>query len=191
MSDRPILLYPVTEPTKPQCPSTSPADPLTRCVVEEGHGTLLDDIAHNFWGSGPYTPTVPAPNATQYRIHGKGEPVIVVTSSFLEGIGLAEGWVWLLTAEGTKGGYQAAHRDWLVPVLTTHDMRTVSGGVTLRHGVVKDWVEDDQRWEIPTVDIELSRGGIVLRLRRADITEIRHVLGKMLAEMPPDPLMPG
>lgn len=137
-----------------------------------------------------------APNASRYRIHGKGEPVIIVEHDYmnqhLNSVDLDEGWVWLRRVDADQSSiFQAAHRDWLVPVLTDHDIRTISGGVTLRHGVVKDWVEQDQPWEIPTVDIELSRGGIVLRLRRADITEIRHVLGRMLAEMPPDPLMPG
>lgn len=131
-----------------------------------------------------------APDATRYRIRGEGPPVIIVTSTHLDDVELAEDWVWLIdTAAGAEGGFLAAHRDWLVPVLTTHDMRTVSGGVTLRHGVVKDWIEQGQPWEIPVVEIDGRWGN--LRLRRADITEIRHVLGKMLAEMPPDPLMPG
>ncbi len=131
-----------------------------------------------------------SPNPTRYRIRGEGEPVVIVKPGYLypqlDEVDLAEGWVWLSPQDGT---FQAARRDWLVPVLTDHDMRTVSGGVTLRHGVMKDWVEQDQRWDIPVVEISM-RGG-TLALRRADVTEIRHVLGKMQAEMPPDPLMPG
>ena len=55
---------------------------------------------------------------------------------------------------------------------------------------------DRMRAKIDSVCVaheEWQRGSINEReyLRRADITEIRHVLGLMLAEMPPDPLMPG
>lgn len=136
------------------------------------------------------TPEI-AQDATCYRIRGEGPPVVIVVSGYLypqlDAVDLAEGWVWLSQQDGT---FQAAHRDWLVPVLTDHDMRTISGGVTLRHGVVKDWVEQDQRVDIPVVEIGV-RGIGTLSLRRADIIEIRHLLGLMLAEMPPDPLMPG
>lgn len=131
-----------------------------------------------------------APGATRYRIRGEGPPVVIVTLfglyPQLDAVELTEGWVWVTPQDGT---FHASHRDWLVPVLTDHDIRTASGGVTLRHGVIKDWVEQDQRWEIPVVAITGSWGR--LNLRRADITEIRHLLGLMLAEMPPDPLMPG
>lgn len=132
---------------------------------------------------------------TRYRIRGEGNPVVIVESDYLNqhlnSVDLDQGWVWLRRVDADQSGiFQAAHRDWLVPVLTDHDMRTISGGVTLRHGVVKDWVEQDQRVDIPVVEIGV-RGIGTLSLRRADIIEIRHLLGLMLAEMPPDPLMPG
>jgi hypothetical protein len=194
-------------PTRPQCPVRSSSGFAIQCVLEEGHapvGRGPDGVplVHNFGGLGPYSPHMAgglmakarneiAPGAPRYRIRGEGPSVVIVSSTFLAGVELAEDWVWLIDpAAGTEGGFLAAHRDWLVPVLTNHDMRTISGVLRLSHGIMGDWVEQDQRWEIPVVDIEMMRGG-PLRLRRADITEIRHVLGKMLAEMPPDPLMPG
>ncbi len=130
-----------------------------------------------------------SPNPTRYRIRGEGPVVQIVAANYLDTVTLDEDWVWLRRVDAKSIQVQAAHRDWLVPVLTDHDMRTISGGVTLRHGVVKDWVEQDKRWDIPVVEISM-RGG-TLALRRADVTEIRYVLGLMLAEMPPDPLMPG
>lgn len=201
--DEPVQNGPA--PTRPQCPVRSSSGFAIQCVLEEGHEPLGDGpngvpLVHNFGGLGPYSPQMAgglmakarneiAPGTPRYRIRGEGPPVVIATSQHLGGIDLDEDWVWLHRVDAEGAALQAAHRDWLVPVLSTHDMRTISGGLRLSHGVMKDWVEQDQRWDIPVVAI--TGRGVTLSLRRADITEIRHVLGRMLAEMPPDPLMPG
>lgn len=128
-------------------------------------------------------------NAIRYRIRGEGPVVQVVTSRFMEGVTLDEDWVWLRRVDAEGPEIQAAHRDWLVRVMEDRDLRTISGGMRLSHGVVGDWIQEGQPYDIPTVDIEMTRGG-PLRLRREDIAELVYALGMMRNEMPPDPAAP-
>lgn len=190
------------EMMRPQCPERSAAGTqVFRCVMQEGHGFLgygpgKQRIDHNFTGIGPYTSIIPDETVPRYRIHGKGDPVVIVTADTAYQGGpaplpdLQEGWVWVLSTDPFTRGLGAAERSSLVELPPAYDMRTISGGVRLGHGFVRDWVEQEKQHTIPTIDIEMTRPG-PLRLRRADITELCHILGLMVADMPPDPLMPG
>lgn len=193
----------MSEMMRPQCTARAAvASQVFRCVMQEGHGPLdygpppkPQKIEHNFTGIGSYTPVIPGETAQRYRINGKGDPVVVVTADTAYQGGpaplpeLQEGWVWVLPT-GFGRGIGAAERESLVEMPAAYDLRTISGGVRLSHGFVRDWIEQGQPCVIPTIDVEMTRGG-PLRLRRADITEFVYTLGLMTPDMPPDPLMPG
>lgn len=122
----------------------------------------------------------------RFRLPGTASIVSIVDDDLIDSTwpGLVDGSVWVRPERGDR--LMAAPRAALVAVGEHRDLRTVSGGLTVSHGVVSDWVEQGETCDIPVLEF-WSRGPV--KLRPSDVAELLHILAAMQAEMPPDPLM--
>lgn len=67
------------------------------------------------------------------------------------------------------------------PIVGDWDMRTISGGVTIRHDIIRGWIEHGHAYEVKVLAVE-ARWPV--KLRKADVTELIGVLRRMRVAMP-------